>query len=182
MSELEKAFRKKVLKLIPKQAFIGEVRKVDENNYTCAVMPIDSEAEIFKVRLKPSIDTNKKGIIGIPAVGSFVIVGLLGNNENSAFVVWCSNIKKYYIVGDGGNTFEFKDDGTILINGEDYAGVIKIIEQTAKLNKLVGELQRELGLIATGIVAGGGTYTPGILSTFNKSDFENTKVKHGKGN
>jgi len=50
---------------------------------------------------------------------------------------------------------------------------------TAKNNNLVSQIQAELTKIATGIASAGGTYTPGILSTFNQSDYENTNVKHG---
>ena len=41
------------------------------------------------------------------------------------------------------------------------------------------EILQEYEEIATGIASAGGTYTPGTLSTFNQSDYENTNVKHG---
>lgn len=182
MSEFEKALRRKILSLIPDSSIVGRVTKVDESKFTCNVMPLDNDAELFKVRLKPTIDNVKKGIIAIPAVDSYVIIGFLKNKDTAPFVIWSSNFEKYYMVGEGGNTLEFKDDGTILINGDTYGGLIKIDNQVTKLNQLVTELQAQLVLIAAGISAGGGSYSPGTLSQFNKTDFENTKIKHGGGN
>ncbi len=187
-SEIEKALRKKIRGLIPTQSFIGKVLTVDEANYTCTVMPIDSEAEIFKVRLKATIDNLKKGVISIPAVDSFVIVGLLGNNENSAFVVWCSNIKKYYIVGDGGNTLEFKDDGTILINGDTCGGLVKVSDLVTRLNSIENTINAHLLKYNTHLHPGGtisgSTGVPNVIDTDTvtvtvNSNIENTKVKHG---
>lgn len=187
--EFDKALTRKIKGLIPNQSFIGKVVKVDEVKYTCTVMPLDSDAEIFKVRLKPTIDNIKKGIIAIPSVDSFVIVGLLNNNINSAFVVWCSNIKKYYIVGEGGNTLEFKDDGTILINGEAHGGLIKVTELVAQINKLEDDLNDIKTAFNAWVVApndGGAALkaasatwalTP-IVKTINVN-IENTRVKHG---
>lgn len=188
---LEKALRKKIEGLIPSVLFVAKVKEVDETNYTCDVIPVDSEAEIFTVRLKPTIDAIKKGIIAIPAKDSFVIIGLLNKNKNSAFVVWCSTIKKYYIIGDGGNTLEFKDDGTILINGDDYEGLVKVNDLVDRMNKIESAHNNHLTLYGTHVHLGGtisgstGITTPDITNTLVqtvKSDIENEKVKHGTGN
>lgn len=189
MSEFEKALTRKIKGLIPNQSFIGKVVKVDEVKYTCTVMPLDSDAEIFKVRLKPTIDNEKNGIIAIPSVDSFVIVGLLNNNENSAFVVWCSNIKKYYIVGEGGNTLEFKDDGTILINGDAHAGLVKVAELVTQINKMESDLNSIKTAFNAWVVVGGdggaalkalsATWAASPITQTVKANIENTRVKHG---
>ena len=67
----------------------------------------------------------------------------------------------------------------IKLNDGSYGGLIRIADLTAKNNNLVSQVQAELTKIATGIASAGGTYTPGTLSTFNQSDYENTNVKHG---
>ena len=189
MNAIDKALRDKMKKLIPVQAFVGKVLKVDENEYTCNVMPIDSDAQMFDVRLKPTIDTNKKGILAIPANDSFVIVGLLNSNDNSAFIIWCSNIKKYYIIGDNGNTLEFKDAGSILINGDNFEGLVKVAKNVERFNKIEQDINSLKQLFSGWVTvpSDGGAALKAITATWcgqmlaetQQSDIENTKVKHG---
>ena len=47
--------------------------------------------------------------------------------------------------------------------------------------KLVNELQAQLVLISNAIVALGGSYSAGVISTFNKIDYENTTILQGDG-
>lgn len=192
MSAFEKELRKKIESMIPDFSIVGKVTTVDETKYTCNVMPIDNEAELFKVRLKPTIDTNKKGCISIPAIGSFVIVGFLKKKDASPFVIWCSNFEKYYIVGDGGNIIEFKNDGTILINGDDEDGLVKVNDLVTKINALENLVNTILSTLKATVIplAPSGTYpfaslyasANTISPLTNKAALENIKVKHGGGN
>lgn len=189
---VNKALRDKVKSWNPSICFIGTVTEVDEANYTCDIIPLGGIVEVFKVRLKPTIDGTKKGIIAIPAKDSFVIVGLLDKNINSAFVVWCSNITKYYVFTEKG-TFEMKDDGTMLLNGDDYAGLVKLQELKDNLDAIKNYLSAEKNAIIAGFNAIGagmsanganGTtaYNSAISSqTITWKDMENKKVKQGKG-
>ncbi len=189
---VNKALRDKVKSWNPSICFIGTVTEVDESNYTCDIIPLGSTVEVFKVRLKPTIDGEKKGIIAIPAKDSFVIVGLLDKNINSAFVVWCSHITKYYVFTEKG-TFEMNDDGTMLLNGDDYAGLPKLHELKDNLDAIKNYLTAEKSAIAAGFVAVGvGTAANGanganafnnamVSQTITFKDMENKKVKQGKG-
>jgi hypothetical protein len=191
MSEFEKALRKKILSLIPDSSIVGKVTKVDESNFTCNVMPLDNDAELFKVRLKPTIDNVKKGIIAIPAVDSFVIIGFLKNKDTAPFLIWSSNFDKYYMIGEGGNTFEFKDDGTILINGDSEDGIVKVNDLVTKINALENLVNTILATLKATVIplAPSGTYpfaslyasANAISPVTNKTDLENPKVKHGGG-
>lgn len=134
------------------------VDSVDLVNRTCYCIPINEDADITEVRLMANIDN---GFLLIPEVNSIVVVSFL--SDSSAYVALVSKVSE------------------VQLNGTNFNGLIKIDEQTAKLNQLVTELQTQLGLIATGIAAGGGSYTPATLSTFNKTDYENIKIKQGDG-
>lgn len=134
------------------------VDSVDLVNRTCYCIPINEDADITEVRLMANIDN---GFLFIPEVDSVVVVSFL--SDSSAYVALVSKVSE------------------VQLNGTNFNGLIKIDEQTAKLNQLVTELQTQLGLIATGIAAGGGSYTPATLSTFNKTDYENIKIKQGDG-
>lgn len=134
------------------------VDSVDLVNRTCYCIPINEDSDITEVRLMANIDN---GFLLIPEVNSIVVVSFL--SDSSAYVALVSKVSE------------------VQLNGTNFNGLIKIDEQTAKLNQLVTELQTQLGLIATGIAAGGGSYTPATLSTFNKTDYENIKIKQGDG-
>lgn len=134
------------------------VDSVDLVNRTCYCIPINEDADVTEVRLMANIDN---GFLLIPEVNSIVVVSFL--SDSSAYVALVSKVSE------------------VQLNGTNFNGLIKIDEQTAKLNQLVTELQTQLGLIATGIAAGGGSYTPATLSTFNKTDYENIKIKQGDG-
>jgi len=73
---------------------------------------------------------------------------------------------RLYSMDEDGNVKAFgwfKNDGTILING-DSDNVVRYAPLNTGLQALVTQLQAELVKIQTGIIAGGGTYTPGSLS------------------
>lgn len=141
------------------------VVSVDINSRTCAVTTITgkSEIDILNVQLMPSVSD---GFILVPTVGSMVYIGY--SIRNLPFVHMFSGIDKVLLICND-----------VVVNDGSFGGLIKIIEQTSKLNNLVSQLTTELGKIATGIAAGGGSYTPGTLDQFNKSDYENTMFTHG---
>ena len=67
-------------------AIVGEVNR---DEFTCSV--IDSEdVQLFDVRLKAGVEEISDGIVEIPAEDSSVLVALIANNKNSAFIIKCS--------------------------------------------------------------------------------------------
>jgi len=134
------------------------VKSVNDTDRLCDCTPVDGGADILEVKLMANAD---KGFYVIPKVGSFVIVAK--TSPSAGYIAMFSEVSD------------------IELNGKNFDGLVKITAQTTKLNLLVTELQAELVKIATGIAAAGGAYTPGAISTFTKSDYENTTVKHGDG-
>ena len=134
------------------------VKSVNESDRLCDCTPVDGGADILEVKLMANID---KGFYVIPKVGSFVIVSK--TSPSAGYIAMFSEV----------DNIEF--------NGKNFDGLVKIASQTTKLNLLVTELQAELVKIATGIASAGGAYTPGTITSFSKSDYENTTVKHGDG-
>ena len=150
-----------------------EVISVDESKRTCNVSVIGGNAEydIENVRLMATVDD---GILIIPTVGSQIIVA--HNNKNVRYICQFSEIDKVLLI-TGDTTIEIKD-GSVKFNDGSFDGFVKIKDLTDKLNDMVRLLNIELGKIQTGIIAGGGSYTPTNLQNFNKSDYENTKLTH----
>lgn len=144
----------------------GTVKSVDLSDRTCVITPVDGGPDILDVYLEGDAGgTTEKGFFIVPAVGSLVIATFINNEEAflSAYTAIDNVVAK---------------QGEWVFNDGDNGGLVKLTEQVQKLNGLVNELQTELVKIQAGITTAGGAYTPGTLSAFNKSDFENELVKH----
>lgn len=141
------------------------VDSVDMTTRTCAATTVNgtSEMDIENIQIMPGVSD---GFILKPKVGSTIFVAY--SNRNLPFVQMFSEIDAVYLICDN-----------VLVNDGSYGGLIKIVDLTGKLNSMVSQLQTELGKIAIGITAAGGSYTPGTISEFNKGDYENTKFTHG---
>lgn len=140
----------------PVQVFPATVKSVNTSELTCVVEPVDAP-EIYEVRLKAAIDNVKEGVVEIPKTNSTVLVGLIGNDMNTCFIIRCSQVEEVVMFG-----------GTL-------GGLIKITDLVSKLNALENKVNT--------IIAWGGTVSPPLATTVlavtNRADLENTKVKHG---
>jgi hypothetical protein len=139
-------------------AKVCTVDSIDLDKLICYCIPLNGDADLVGVRLMANIDN---GFLLIPELNSIVVVSFL--SDSSAYVSLVSKVSE------------------VQLNGKNFNGLIKIDEQTAKLNQLVNELQAQLVLISNAIVALGGSYSAGVISTFNKIDYENTTILQGDG-
>lgn len=151
-----------------------EVVSVNEDERTCECITISgkSSVELTEVRLIPVV---ADGILIVPKVGSVIIVHY--SKDILPFVSQFSEVEKILLI-TGDTTIEIKD-GSVKFNDGSFDGFVKIKDLTSKLNDMIKFINIELGKIQTGIVTGGGSYTPTNLQQFNKSDYENTKITHG---
>jgi hypothetical protein len=62
------------------ESILGTVKEVDPDKKTCTVQPLDDQPEILEVRLS-AVESPDKGVILIPTVESFVIVGQTANEQ-----------------------------------------------------------------------------------------------------
>lgn len=100
----------------PIQVFPATVKAVDTDNHTIDVED-SNEVELFNVRLKANIDTSAENVVGIPAVGSHVLVGLIGNSDKALYLVKATTLTQ--LSGQiGDTTFIITTDGIVLDGGE----------------------------------------------------------------
>lgn len=153
------------------------VKSVDEEKRTCVCVPVNdrSAAEIPNVLIS-AIEND--GQLKFPAVNSVVIICRTAKNQ--PFILKESDLAKYLLIAE-----------EIIFNSDGYGGLIKIVEQTQKLNDALSQIKTAIDALAsaadTGISSAGGT--PGVVTAwntaknaiqnFNKSDYENTDVVHG---
>ncbi len=152
------------------QTFAAIVLSVDETTMTVDVEPI-GQSPINEVRLKAAIDEVTDGIVEFPKVDSSVLIGLIGNDENEAVLLKCSEVDKVVFFGgeNGG-----------LIN------IQTLIEELDKTNEMVGAITQILsGSPITEAGNGAPSALQLALSTAiagkNLGDFttmEDTKVTH----
>ncbi len=144
------------------------VDSVDLTNLTCYCVPINGDADMQEVKL---IANNNKGFLIVPAVDSVVIVSLLSGSS-------------YYVS-------MFSKVDSIQLNGDSYGGIPRVDPLVTKVNALENLLNNVLNVLKTTSIplAPSGTYPfaplyaalSNIAPLTQKSDLENTTVKHGNG-
>jgi len=168
------------------QTFPAMVLSVDEAAKTIDVLD-QEDNEVFNVRLKASIDDEQNGVVEIPVVASWVLVGIIGNDENSLFVLMCNDVEK--LVGFIGDTTCSIDTDGIVIDGGANGGLTITPELVTNLDK-TNALINALTTIISGVpIPEPGNGAPSALqaalataltgqSLGDFSAIENERVKH----
>lgn len=148
--------------------------KVDAINASrCDVTPLNDAAPLKDVRLNADI-TKDLGIVITPKVNSIVLVNEVSKTD--AYVSMFSEIESINI--KIGNTTAILKDGEISFNGGNLGGLVKVQELTKKIIALETAMDTHIhsGGTANGMT---GTVTPPKFPVkTQKSQLENTKVKH----
>lgn len=144
----EELIRKlKELMKAPMQCEPATVKTVDEDELTCSVELADG-TELNDVRLKAAIDGVKDGAVQIPEVESTVIIGRIGNDSNTRFVLLFSKVTKVLFYG-----------------GEKSELVIWEGKLKTELDKVKSMLTHLVGVINGAPVAEPGSGAPSALQT-----------------
>ncbi len=122
----------------PIQAFPAVVSSVDTDNYTIDVI-YDGSVELFNVRLKAAINSNKECVVMVPKVDSDVLVGLIGNNDKALYMVQATKLTS--LTGKiGETTFEITTDG-VVINGGENDGVFVSQSLLDEINAIKSDIR-----------------------------------------
>ena len=173
------------------------VDSVDETARTVDCTPIDEGAPLLGVNLQAN-QNSEVGDIAFPSVGSFVVVAFL--SPMVAVVVLCDKVEKRLLtIGDTEITTtadgvimnvdktEVKiTAGSVVINGGDLGGMVKVEDITKKINAVEARCDTLLStlqgviipLAPTGTVLFAPMFIMKPLGTTLQSELENIKVKH----
>ncbi|GEM_PF-3052936 len=153
----------------PYLVFPASVKEVDRDTLTCTVLPQDG-VEMFDVRLKAGVENVTEGLVEIPAVDSSVLVVLIGNSTENAFVAKCSRVEE------------------VLFYGGANGGLIRVeelVSQLEKINSYLNTLSSALKPPFPVLTPDGGLGLAAHISTQlaaeqlpDYSRIENPKVKH----
>ncbi len=172
-------------------ALVCTVDAVDKTARTIDCTPINEGAPLLGVNLQANQEA-EYGLCLFPEVGSYVIVGFVADGA-AGVVLTTEKIESAEIVV--GNTSAVLDaDGCridtdkmsahinkedIVFNGGTLDGLVIIQKLTDKLNELVNTFNSHTHNVT--VAHPGGLFTtvpPGsAAAAFNKSDYENTKIK-----
>ena len=156
--------------LDPNQEIYGipcTVDSVDVTARTCYCIPLETgKADLMDVRL--IADTDKKGFLIIPKVGSVVFVTMINN--------------------EAGYVSMFSEVSEIQLNGDNYDGIPIVGNLVQKLNNLENAFNQFVILYNahTHVETSTNTLVPStlntnVLTTTTQAMLENLTVKHGNG-
>ena len=176
----EEEIRKKLRELatVPVQVFPAKVIAINREDLTIDVEPI-GRAEIPDVRIRAGIEGITQGVIEIPARDSMVLVGLIGNDPDEAYLVKATHVREVILTTqvEGQIRVTAPQDGSLLVKGSTGSSIdLEAGENGAmRLNGLpsvpveINSVQ-EGEVIINGGNNGGMTITPTLRAELQKNN------------
>ena len=151
------------------------VNVVDKDNNTCDITT--PKGQQLTVRLRALLDGSENGVIVYPALNSQVIISLIENNRDTAYVSQYGEVEEMVINFPGGIKAVLNADG-VVFNGGTNNGMVKINDLVTRLNNLESAFNSHTHILT--LTSGTGTAAPTILPVTETviSDLEDPKVKH----
>jgi hypothetical protein len=110
-----------VAQQLPIQTIPATVLSVDKAAATCDVQPVERDApEMFDVRLRAVDDGSAAGFITWPVVGSVVLVALIDNDLNTAFVSAVSQVETFTLSTASDSAAAFLKDLLAALKAQTY--------------------------------------------------------------
>jgi hypothetical protein len=169
------------------QVMAGTVKSVDWNKKHCQVELPDGRV-FYKVRLRAVLDNSAKGLVFKPAKNSAVLIGLIENLQNSAFVCMVTELDAIEIKTDSDVLSIDVQNGEFVLNGGNNEGLVKVVQLTQKLNALEKDINTIKGVFngwtpqpqdgGAALKLAAQTWAGSSLQVTAKADIENNKVKH----
>lgn len=164
---------------------VGTVTSVDRTARTVDVAPLDESAPLLGMNLQANQGSNL-GIVQIPRVGSFVIVGFCDDGA-SGMVLLSDDVEEVRITIEGEeNSILVNNDG-ITLNGGSLGGLVKVRELTERINLIERDINNMKTVMASWVPApqDGGAALKGAISTWAskrlvetvRKDYENERVR-----
>jgi hypothetical protein len=103
---------------LPVQVLAGTVKELNRGAACIDVQPLDDSAPLLlDVRLRAVDDDKVSGFIQWPVLGSVVLVGLIGNDLNTAFVVAASEVETFTLATEQESLLTWLQDLVQLVQG-----------------------------------------------------------------
>lgn len=192
----------KALSKVPIVTFAAEVLAVDEAKATIDCKPLSGGAELLDVRIKSTIDEVETGIIVLPSVGSFVLLGLIGNNEDEALLLKCNEVdyikiyirENYLEYGLNGIFIDFEgrklkiDDIEVVFDDGANGGIAKVPALETEFNTIQNDINQLKQIFSAWVTVpqdGGASlkalaasWAAATLTATQAANIENEIIKH----
>lgn len=106
-----------ILNSVPDQVKIGRVLSVDEKDMTCRIAMQNGGPNRLNVRLRAAI-SDDKGFLAIPALDSYVLVGIIDSKPAMSFVVATTVLREVRLTV-GTSKFMVNENGYSLGKGDE---------------------------------------------------------------
>lgn len=193
MSSVKEIIQAIAKEVIPVQVVLCKVKSVDKDKCIIDAEPVGGTADMLEVRLKAIITDSNTGIILFPKKDTMVLVGLIGNNINQAFVVMMNEVEEAKLTLEGNEVLLDKDNAKIKwkqieFNGGNNKGLVIVGNTVTEFNTIQKDINSLKQIFATWtpVSQDGGAALKTAVSTWagqqltetKQSDLENTKITH----
>lgn len=166
----------------PVNCLICTVTKVDKDARTVDCEPINEDAPLLSVNLQAN-QKGKVGLVQIPRVGSYVVVGFL--TASAGVVILCDDIESMDVTI--GNYKLHIDDHGIVMNGGNLGGLVKVEDLTKRLNIIEKDINSIKQVFASwspvpndggaSLKTASASWSASNLTETKRNDYENQNVK-----
>ncbi|WP_264521207.1 hypothetical protein [Flavobacterium sp. N1994] len=179
LQEFKKLLTEKIKARIPIQTEWVKVSEVDWEAKTMTCIGENNGLEYFDVLL------GLGSIVIKPKVDSLALVGSIHNGE-AAFLISCEEMEGFELIDQSGFKLSL-NNGQMMINGDDFGGIVNAVELKNQVDKNTLILQKIQEVFTNwNVVPNDGGAALKILSSqfrnldrANLSNIQNTKIKHG---
>lgn len=181
LTEFKNLMHEKMQQKVPIQTEWVKVSSVDWEDKTMVAIGEDNGLEYFDVVLG-------LGSINIrPKVDSLALVGSIHNGE-ACFMISCEEFDEIEFIDSSGFKVSLKD-GLLLLNGDQFGGIVNAKELKAQVDKNTEILKQMQTVFNTWspVPNDGGASLKAMVSSFvslprtDLGNIQNTKIKHGDG-
>jgi hypothetical protein len=179
--ELKKLLTDKMKSHVPLQTEWVTVKEIDWEEKTMTAIGENNGLEYYDVLLGlGSINTK-------PKIDSLALVGAIHNGE-ACFMISCEEIEEVELIDQSGFKVSL-NDGLLLINGEEFGGIVNAKELKTQVDKntLILENIQTVFTNWTPVPNDGGAALKALVAAFislqraDLGSIENPKIKHGNG-
>lgn len=179
--EFRKLLTEKMKAKVPIQTEWVTVKEVDWEEKTMMAIGENNALEYFDVLLGLGAVNTK------PKIGSLALVGAIHNGE-ACFMISCEEMEGFELTDQSGFKVSL-NDGLLLINGEEFGGIVnaKELKKQVDKNTLILENIQNVFSSWTPVPNDGGASLKGLVTSFvslqraDLANIENTTIKHGNG-
>lgn len=180
IEEFNRLLGQRIKELLPVQNVWTIAKEIDWNKKTMTCTGVIDSLDYFEVLLGLGSEFKK------PKIGCKCLIGIIGNNESNAFLIYAEELDEIEITDSTGFKYHLKE-GVLRLNGDNLGGIVNAIELKNQVDKNTELLEAIKNAFQSWIPVpeDGGAALKASSSSFvglptaDLSNIQNEKIKHG---